>query len=145
MELRQILQMEFEAYGRWADWIDARVEFVHGYLAKDTSKLSRVMEQLAAKPPPHSNPYAVLPLNADPVLLNRIAGLNDGLRDVFSAANACISPSRFKFGRFIVSAVNLFESFLWPGRQQWRYEQFQNERDRYSNLLSSFRRDYLTG
>jgi hypothetical protein len=153
--VRQKLQLEVEAYERWADWIDAHVEFMRAYWAKwDNSKLARVMERMAAKPP-HPDPYAVLPLNAAPVLLNRIEGLNDGLWDVFSAANAYTSPlirnlgiltfCGFNFGRFIVSAVNLFESFLWPGRQQWRYEEFQNERDRYQNLLSAFRRDYLTG
>ena len=146
--MHQKLQAGFEAYEEWADWINARVELVRAGYTKDTSKLARV-EQMAAPPPDH-HPFAVLFQNADPVLLNRLTELDDGLGDVFSAANAYIRNLgilskfwRFKFGRFIVSAVNLFESFLWPGRHQWRYEQFQEERDRYCNLLSSFRRDYL--
>lgn len=154
--VRQKLQLEFEAYERRADWIAAHVEFMRAYSTKDfiPSEFARVMQQMADRPP-YPNPYAVLPRNTYPVLLNRIEELDNGLQDVFSAAEAYTSPLirnlgilskfwRFEFGRFIVSAVSLFESFLWPDRQQWRYEQFIERRAQYQNLISAFRRDYLT-
>jgi hypothetical protein len=132
---------------------DAYVEFLRSYLERSVegSELARLM-QCALAPVDIGSFHTISPSN-DIALINRLLALTEGSGNVSAAANEYTSPlfRRLKitekyggrFGKLIVSALNLFDSFLWPGQKQWLYQRFQEQCSRQQNLLDAFRRDYL--
>lgn len=137
---------------------DACAEFVRTLLrhycerSVDLSELDRVTKRAFTTARVETIPRLELQ-NVDAVLLDRVDALCDGSENVTAAsgkymARLCtdlrvIEKCGARWGRLIISALNVFGSFFWPGRRQWLYERFRECCSQQENLISAFRRDYL--
>ena len=148
------IDLVIKAHQAWLTHTANSVEFLRAYLARDLglSEFARVMKcAFDGRKNPPSVP--VIHPTDDIALRDRLQALTEGWFSLLSAANAStlrmqrtlgiIEKFGDRYGRLIVRALNLLDSFFWPGRGQWLHDRFQDCCSRQQNLLDAFRRDYL--
>ena len=130
---------------------EAFVEFLRGYFERNVSELRRILN--ADFSPIDAKNFQAIRACNDTALMDRLHTLAEGSEIVQGAANeynrplmrnlAIIEKHGGRYGRLIISTLNLFDSFFWPGRRQRLQERFKGCCSQQKNLISALRRDYL--